>query len=232
MARLVKTFGALVVVLAAASAWAQTAGTRGFAAFYGGAGRPQSGVMLLAIDEVRTELGTTAEQNAKINRLFADLRPKGEEAFGGYEALRPLPDDERQRRIDEARANVAELNTQADAQLATILTPQQNDRLNQLKLQAEGGAAIAQPEVAEQLGLTEEQKGKVARIVEAASARPVFRGNRDLSEQQREQRRTQARERREKAQPDFLAVLTSEQMRKWNELQGDRFTFPAGAPGR
>lgn len=225
MARLVKAFGALVVVLAASAAWAQPGGGQG-RGFFGGPGRPQSGVMLLAIDEVRTELATTSEQNSKIDELSDDLREQARDAFGDFQ-------NQSDAQREEARRKLEEVGKQGDEKLAAILKPEQLDRLNQLKLQREGTTALARPEVADKLGLSQEQKDSVAKTIEAYRSQSSFPSNfRDLSDEERDKYFDEARQRREKVQAELLALLTDQQKTNWEAMQGEKFTFPERGRGR
>lgn len=216
MARSVKAFGALVVVLTASAAWAQPGGGRGF---FGGPGRQQSGVMLLGIDEVRTELATTSEQNTKLEDLGRDVRAKAQDAFGDFQ-------NQSEAERAESRKKLDEINKEADAKLAGILKPEQLDRLNQLKLQREGATAIARPEVADKLGLTKEQKDQAAKIVETYNSQGNQRNFGDLSDEERQKYFAERQQQREKVQGELLALLNADQKTKWEQMQGKKFTFP------
>lgn len=122
MARHVRVFGGLIVVLAASAAWAQPpGGGRGFGRGFGG---PTSGTMLLAMEEVRDELKTTEEQNAKIETLTSEARTKMQEAFGGFQELQGLDDEERNKRMAEGRQKMEQVGKESDAKLAGILKPE------------------------------------------------------------------------------------------------------------
>jgi Spy/CpxP family protein refolding chaperone len=131
--------------------------------------------------------------------------------------------------MDEMRKKMEEANKAAEEKVGKILKPEQLARLNQLSLQRPG--AITRPEVAKQLGLSQEQQDKIQKIQE--ESRPQGGGNfQNMTEEERQKFVAEANERREKAQADMLAVLTGEQKTKWTELQGKEFKFPAfGGPG-
>lgn len=204
----------------------------------GGFGRgfgmgPPSGAMLLGMEEVRTEIGTSDEQNQKIEDLLADVREKMRSAFGDFQGLRDLSEEEREKRIAEFRQKAEEVNKEADAKIAEILDEKQAERLNQLRLQREGVAALARAEVAEKLGLSQEQRDKIAKIQEESSRPQGGFGNfQDMTDEERREFFAQLRERREKAETDIVAVLTEEQKTKWNEMKGEEFTFPERGFGR
>jgi hypothetical protein len=216
----------LVVSLASAQERPRGPGGRGFGGrgFGMGMGGPTA---LLNIPEVRTELNTTDEQNKEIDDVLAKVN----EARGGFnpQDFQNLSDEERQKRMDEMRKKMEEANKAAEEKVGKILKPEQLARLNQLSLQRPG--AITRPEVAKQLGLSQEQQDKIQKIQE--ESRPQGGGNfQNMTEEERQKFVAEANERREKAQADMLAVLTGEQKTKWTELQGKEFKFPAfGGPG-
>jgi len=218
--------GGLVVVLAA-SVYAQPpGGGRGF-----GRGTPQSAAMLLGMEEVRAELETTDEQNKQLEELTADVRSRMREAFGDFQSQQNLSDEERSKRRDESRKKMEEINKEADAKIATILKSEQAERLNQLRLQREGVYALARADVAETLALTQEQKEKVAKIVEAGQQQGANRNFRDLSDEERQKAFAEMREQREKTEADLAAVLTADQKTEWERMQGEKFEFPQGRFG-
>jgi len=196
-----------MLLLAASTAFAQQGGGRGR-----GMGFPQSGVMLLGMDEVRKEVGTTDEQNKQIDEIQQDLR-------SGFQGFGDLSADERQKRMDEMRKKGEE----ADAKLAKVLKPEQLDRLGQLRIQREGAAALARADVQAKLGLSKEQKDKIVKAQEGARPPADFNFQNATDED-----RTKLREAREKAEADTVAALTPEQKKKFDEMKGKPFEFPRG----
>jgi Spy/CpxP family protein refolding chaperone len=206
----VSVVGGLVLLLAASTAFAQQGGGRGR-----GMGFQQSGVMLLGMDEVRKEIGTTDEQNKQIDELQQELRG----SFGGFQGFGDLSAEERQKRMDEIRKKGEEI----DAKLARVLKPEQLDRLNQLRVQREGALALTRADVQEKLGFSQEQKDKVRKAQEAGRPPAGFNFQNASDED-----RAKLREAREKAEADTLAVLTPEQKKKFDEMKGKPFEFPRG----
>jgi Spy/CpxP family protein refolding chaperone len=215
---------ALVLIVSLASAQEQPGG-RGRGGF-GGRGGPaamfNSPTALLRMPEVRKELNTTDEQNKEVDAALQELAPPP----GGFGNFQDLSNEERQKRFEEMQKKGEEV----DAKVKKILKPEQSARLNQLLLQRQGANAWARPEVAKQLGLTQEQQDKIQKIQE--ESRPPRGGGggfQNLSDEERQK----MQERREKAQADMLAVLTDEQQTKWAEMTGKKFDFPqfGGAGG-
>lgn len=199
-------------------------GFGGGGGFGGPGGAGGSSAMLLGMPEVKTELGTSDEQNKKIEALLADLQEQMRASFGNFQELQSLSREERDKKMAEGRKKAEETSKKADEQVSKVLEPKQVERLSQLRLQREGVAAFSRADIAKQLGLTDEQGEKIRKIQE--EARTEGRANRNLSEDERREFFTKQRERREKAQSDTLAVLTDVQKTKWTEMKGKEFKFP------
>ena len=187
---------------------------------------------LLNMPEVRKELNTSDEQNKEIDDVLAKVN----EARGGFnfQELQNLSEEDRQKRMAEMRTKMEEVNKAAEEKVGKILKPEQLARLNQLSLRRQGITAVTRPEVAKQLGLSQEQLDKIKKIDEESRPQGGFGGGQNLSDEERQKRFTEMRERQEKAQADMLAVLTADQKTKWTEMQGKDFDFPPpqfGGPG-
>jgi len=109
-------------------------------------------IFLLTRSDVQADLKLDPKQISESHRAASALYYKAlslrGKAGGGVVAAR--------RAVDEDQSQW----------LTTHLTPQQLDRLDQIDLQWEGvGAMLSRPYVADYLGLTREQQGKVARYV-------------------------------------------------------------------
>jgi len=196
----------------------------------GGFGGFGAGVTtLLAMPEVLKELGVSDEQKGLIDDMLKDLRPAGGAGGGGNrQDFQNLSDEERQKRFDEIRKQGEERAKKAEDTAKLILEPKQFDRLSQLRLQREGVTALQRADVTEKLGLTQDQKDKMAKIREASRGDRGGGGfDRNASREEQQKAFTEARERREKSNADILAVLTAQQKTTWEELQGKKFEFPA-----
>ncbi|MBI3469584.1 MAG: hypothetical protein HY000_41820 [Planctomycetes bacterium] len=230
MLRRVVVMGGVAIVMIASLTLAQPPGRQGRGFGFGGQGGQGSGAMLLATPDVRKELGTSEEQNKKIDDLLADLQEQMRESFGNFQDIQNLSQEERQKRFDETRKKGEEIGKKADEKLSKILEPKQADRLKQLRLQREGAGAFNREEIAKELGLTKDQQDKIRKIQE--TARPQGGGGfQNLSDEERRELLTKMREQREKAQKDIFAVLTEVQTKKWSEMKGKEFKFPEGGFG-
>ena len=167
MLRRVVLIAGVVAVLGSVAATASAQGFRG-----GMSGRG-AGAMLLAMPEVQKELNLNDDQAKQVNTLLTDTREKLQSSFGriNFQELQNLSDEERQQRFNEMRKKAEEVTKGIDEKINQILDAKQTQRLSQLQLQREGAMALARPEVAKKLNLTEEQQAKIKQIQEAAHPR-------------------------------------------------------------
>lgn len=209
----------IVLMASAASAQQGRGGRRG--GFGGGFGGDfSSPAALLRIPEVQQEIKVSEEQKKQIDEGLAAMR-------GGFnfQELQSLSQEERAKRMQEFREKAEAAGKALEEKMDKILKPEQLARLKQLSLQRQGALALLRPEVAKDLGLTEEQRKKMQGIAEAA--RPSGGQNfQDLSQEERGKLMAENRERQEKAQTELLAVLSDEQKTKFAELKGTEFKFP------
>jgi Spy/CpxP family protein refolding chaperone len=183
--------------------------------FGGRLGGPMLMVGLLRSPQVQQELKLTDQQRQRLEQLGEQWREK-------MRGLRDLPPEERRQKGEGMRAEV-------EKQLATILNEQQMKRLKQIALQVEGYAALERPEIADQVGLTKEQRQKIRDILRQAGEkrREAFQqgqGDRQAAFQR-------MREIRQWVDGEIEKLLTAEQKKKWQELIGEPFKFEGGFGG-
>jgi Spy/CpxP family protein refolding chaperone len=183
--------------------------------FGGRLGGPMLMVGLLRNQQVQQELKLTDQQKQQLEQLGEQWREK-------MRGLRDLPPEERRQKGEGMRAEV-------EKQLATILNEQQMKRLKQIALQVEGYAALERPEIADQVGLTKEQRQKIRDILRQADEkrREAFQqgqGDRQAAFQR-------MREIRQWVDGEIEKLLTAEQKKKWQELVGAPFKFEGGFGG-
>ena len=215
--------GVLVLTVSLASAQSPRGPGRG--GFGGPGGMGGSSVLLLNIPEVQKEIGVTEAQQKQVDEIVKELQEQARASFGGRGGGDGQSKEDRKKRSEEGRAKAEENAKKSEEKLAKVLDAKQMERLNQLRLQRDGVTALGRTEIAKQLGLSEEQQKKVREIQDAA--RPEGRGG--PPDGDREEFFKKMREKREKAQTDILAVLTTEQKTKWTAMQGKEFKFPESA---
>jgi Spy/CpxP family protein refolding chaperone len=183
--------------------------------FGGRLGGPMLMVGLLRSPQVQQELKLTDQQRQRLEQLGEQWREK-------MRGLRDLPPEERRQKVQGMRAEV-------EKQLSQILNEQQMKRLKQIALQVEGYAALERPEIADQVGLTKEQRQKIRDILRQADEkrREAFQqgqGDRQAAFQR-------MREIRQWVDGEIEKLLTAEQKKKWQELVGAPFKFEGGFGG-
>jgi Spy/CpxP family protein refolding chaperone len=155
------------------------------------------------------------------------LRSQFQGGQGRREDFQNLSEEERQARFEEFRKQAEERMKVAREKLEQILLPEQMERLKQIGIQVQGTRALEDPQVAEALGLTEDQKQQLEKIreeiraefqrrFEEAQAQGQGQGPPQFDPAQFEAQRKANDER-------LLAVLTDEQKAKFEELKGEKF---------
>jgi DNA-binding MarR family transcriptional regulator len=185
-------------------------------------GGPMMMLFLLNNPQVQQELKLTEEQRDKVSALSEQLREK----FRGLgQELRGLSPEEREKRVQA-------VNEEVEKELAKVLKKEQLQRLKQIALQVEGLAALARPEIAKQVGLTEEQQRKIEEILREANEkrRALFQQGPPADRQAmfREMQKI-----REWVDEQISKLLTEQQKKKWQELIGEPFKLefrPFGGP--
>lgn len=195
-----------VAGLASSPVLAQRGGPGGF-----GFGGPGGGgaIGLLENEDVRKELEIVDEQVDKLTELRDKLREEMRSQFQGF---RDLSEDERRTRFEEMRGKMEERAKEMQKEVDEILLPQQRERLAQISLQQRLQRAgtvdgLTSGELAEELGITEEQKKAMQEAAQAA-------------EKELQEKIAKARA---EARDKILDTLTSEQKEKIKKMLGSEF---------
>ncbi len=171
-------------------------------------GRGMGTAGLLRSEAVHKELGLSEEQVAKLGELRTAGRPQG----GAN--IREMTEEQRQKFMEE-RAKAAE---EQEKKVAAILNEKQNKRLEELRVQSLGMMAVNDEAVAKKLGITDEQKEKLAQM------------RTEMMEKMREAMsggggggREAFTKMREESEAATKKILTEEQLAKLEELKGKPF---------
>jgi hypothetical protein len=177
-------------------------------------GPMRNGLNLLDLvewQEVRDELRTTADQNAKLHEIYTDIH--------GRRANRPKADSttgDQTSRLQKWREESAALKQEISTRLADVLDVQQLQRLRELYAQRYSALALLRDEdFAATLKLSDEQRRQRLRLRRKAT-KPTQDGTAAAKEQAR-------RDNEEKA----VAILTDEQKAALAEIRGAAFQFAA-----
>lgn len=202
----------------AAGVFAQ-GGRGGFGQRGGFGGGP---LQLLRRDDVKDELKLTSDQTSKINDLQQASRQKSMDAFqsAGIQFGGGPPDADTRKKMNEV---MVKLNEQTQKDVDAILTPEQSKRLKELTVQRAGNAIANNPMFQKEIGITDEQKAKLADLQEKQQAAMMsLFSNQDMSREDRQA----AMEKNTKIMADEIAkVLTDDQKKKITEMGGAPFTF-------
>jgi hypothetical protein len=174
-------------------------------------GRP--GVLasvLLTAEPVQEELKLSAEQSRKVKDVVEKDRQT-------QEAIELGPPDDGDKRWQELLAD-------SEKAVAAILTPAQLKRFKQIRLQHSGALALAEPKLASELKLTEEQQKAIKAIAENRSAK--FKSAVADSSLTPREIGAKLAEYTKAADEEILKRLTADQKAKWEEMIGERFRWP------
>ncbi|TWU63123.1 MULTISPECIES: Spy/CpxP family protein refolding chaperone [Crateriforma] len=204
-------------------------GPGGPGGFGGRGGGPGGGGMLqlLRIDEVRTELDLMDDQVQTLEKVGRDIV---EEMRGDMPNFRDMSDEERREAFAKMQEMREKVEKKTREQLEEVLFPEQYDRLKQINIQVQGINALRDAEVVKELGLSDEQKEKIRKVgenlrdgIQEKIAEARESGDRD---KMREAMQEAFAGMQEKLETETLAVLTSEQKKKFEEMKGKPFEMP------
>ena len=212
----------IAVALVAAPVSAQQGRGRGMF------GRGGQSLMTLAGNEaVQKDIGLT--DASKIQGLAGEYREAIQQEMSGidFQGLRDLPEAERAAKMREltakSEAAAKKVNETFEPKLKEALTAEQFKRLGEIRIQAIGVAALADANVAKELGLKEEQSKKIADI-QAESDRQrntLMAGARDGGNFQEVM--AKVRELSEQTVAKATDVLDAGQKEKFTALKGKPF---------
>jgi len=191
----------LVVLVTVDSASAQRG--RGFRRMFGA-----SNAQLASLPEVQTELKMTDEQKTRVTEINDKLGEDRRELFGtGFDHW------------NEIRGRVEQLNRDASQQVDGLLDPAQRKRLQEISIQQNGPRALRNSDVVAELGLSDEQKTKLA----AADEENNKAFEKAVEESGHDDWRQRAGELGEEADKRLLGVLTADQQKKFDQMRGEEF---------
>lgn len=211
----------------------------GFGGGFGGGAGDLLG--LLGRDEVRQELQMADDQIDGLQKVRERL-PRPERPDFDF---RNASEQQRAEFAARMRAQAAERAEAVNEQLDELLLPEQLKRLKQIALQQQGVQALLTPEVASELGLSEQvseslkstaetHQQKVREAIQAAMGDRG--GQRGPGRGEGAGRGGEMRERMETLRTEgdaaLLALLTDEQKAKFEELKGQPFELAARGFGR
>jgi hypothetical protein len=176
---------------------------------------PGSVPVLLGLDSVRSELGLSKSQCARLDRIRSDFKA----AAHRITAHPPATPAEKAAANAAVKALIARYNEKAVA----VLTPAQHARLVQIERQTLGGLMLFLPGEQKLLGLTAGQMaaiGKIRSDGEAFASRVTSSFERGAITLQ--ERLTTLKNSRRKQADNCLRTLTPAQRKTFQSLQGEK----------
>src|SRR5262249_11497706 len=168
--------------------------------------RAASQLYLLCQPAVLDELHITEKQRRKVKEFCTRVGKEWRESLN--EAKRISLAERGRRAVERARAYEAELKM--------LITPEQQIRLRQIGLQAEGALAFGEPEVVSELQLTVQQREQI-RTIEEEFFMSWMSGPQPGSPPPDPAKLVNKR---------VLGVLTKEQVKRWKSMSGESMKAP------
>jgi len=191
-----------------------------------GRGMIGSGLALLRSDVVAKDLALTDEQTEAVKKLGDDAR---KQMTGLRDSLKDATREERAAKMADAEKDIAK---KVDA----VLNETQRARLQEIKLQVRGPAALTDKEVADALKLSEEQVRKLTELAEAR--RSAVRAAIEAAAGDRTAAREKVGQIAKDAADKMMDVLTSDQKEAFEKMKGKKLDLGTagfgslGGPGR
>lgn len=199
-------------------------GGRGFGGFGGGMGMRTAGgagsiLNMLAIAEVRKEVGVADEAYEPVGKMITEYREK-------QRGMRDATDEERKKATDE-------YNAKAQDTLDELLAPAKQKRLKGLYAQQAQARAVLNTVIAKEIGVSDTLRTEIEKALQEQTEKmmasfqqgggPGAGGGAGM------------REAFTKAQEDATKLvdskLSAEQKKALEELKGEKFEFPQGGFG-
>jgi len=133
--------------------------------------------------------------------------------------MQDLSQEERRAKMQELMKKMRAQQGKIQEKLGQILKPEQSKRLEQIRIQVMGPMALASPDVASKLGLTDDQKTKMREAM-----RGVFAKMREGRGGNAGPPSAEARKKMEESiKTAIMGVLTDDQKKTYEELIGKPF---------
>jgi hypothetical protein len=209
-------------------------GGRGQRGGFGGGGT-QSEALLVRRADVQTDLNLTADQKASLDKIFQDSGMGGRGAggaggnrgggagapgtpgAGGGAAMTP-------EQMAEMRAKREAQMKELEGKIHAVLSPDQNKRLHEIRVQLAKNRAILSDDVAKDLGLSDDVKAKAKALVESANkANTEVRQKMQAQEIERADGQAIMEKNNNALEAELGKLLTADQAAKLKSMGGAEF---------
>lgn len=179
---------------------------------------PGSLPILISLDHVSKDLKLTSLQKSVIAGLRSDYRAA---AMKLMKMHHQTPAE-----LAQAQKKLEQLSVLYNQRALDVLTPPQRRRLRQIERQVLGGALLVAPSEQKLLGLSDEQQQKIEKIHQDSYKKAMEIDLRaDQGKMSYHQQILALRKNRKQHGAKMLKVLTREQRKMWEQLQGERLVF-------
>jgi hypothetical protein len=166
---------------------------------------------------VQEEIGLGDAQRKKVRQRLAQTLPDAMRFFGKLGEMKP---EEREKELDSYRRKAQE---KLSAFLKKTLKAKQLERLGQIELQHQGPFALARPDVARELKLTDEQRKRFEKVIRAMEKQILPLIKKAQSGGRPEEIYPKIMMIRKDHETKIEAILSRAQKRKWKEMLGKPF---------
>jgi hypothetical protein len=146
----------------------------GFGRGFGSSSLEDTAVRLASIEAVQKEIKAEEEQVKKLEVLATENREAAQGIFSGFQGLQDLSEEERDKKIAEAREKMAKASAENTKKAKEILNPEQLQRLKEIAFQQATQGSVAGAfridEFAKSAKITDEQKEKAEQLNEELRA--------------------------------------------------------------
>lgn len=175
----------------------------------------------LGIEQVSPLLSLNPEQRQKIQDIIQSSRNDVQAMFAGAQQMSR---EQREIKLPAIREKAQLVIQGYRRKLESVLTAAQAQRLRELSLQVRGYAAVNDPDIAEALALSSEQRVKVAATLDevAAMRRNLALAPRAANRFERKDRRQAKRQLKTVVTERIGSILTQEQLDQFAQMQGPK----------
>ncbi len=171
------------------------------------------GLSLLRLDVVAKDLELTADQKSSVAKLSENVNQQ----------MKVLADSLKDATPEQRRAKRAGVEADIAKKVAAVLNEKQQARLNEIRLQVRGAAALAEPEVAAALKLSDDQTKQLSQLAEAR--RTTIRSAVEAAGNDRNAARDKISQISKDSAEKMLAVLTSDQRDQFEKMKGQKLNL-------
>jgi hypothetical protein len=182
---------------------------------------------LLNIEAVQQELDLSEDQLAQVTALREETQAgrrgqRGQRGEGGERPdFRNMSEEERNAFMEERRKEREEQAKAELAKISEILEEDQVGRLNELWVQAQGIAALQNPEIAAKLQITDDQREELREVSRDLQEEMMAEMRELRNSGDREAVQAKMAELRKEMEEEVLDVLNDSQKQKFAALKGE-----------